>query len=372
MNRRVAAMALVAALGFSTLLLAPPAAAGGIGAGAKADGDRIISSIIAAGSGRRSSGGGAKPPDCLWHTLTDTQVIFLIHVLASRPSLLASEFQDVIRQFANRDVVRAWPTTTATTTTTTEPRPTTSTPTATVPASTTTSSTTTTLAPRTHFTVWSLKVRICGGAADAMKSTSHTEAVNWSDGDETALISRATRIDHLGAPRIHTTPPLQDGRAVIDALIGEPLFAWVRDVGEVTATLHFGGRTVTVRAQPRRVTLYGGEPGDTETVECSGLGASYHDLARADQENSDRAASPMALAGRPDACAIVFGKLNDASRGDRPDWLGYARVDWSGQYTVTESSSGIQIGGGPLVDLFTTSPLSVAVHGIEAAIERPR
>ena len=54
-------------------------------------------------------------PTCHWRTLTDEQVMYLVHVQASKPGLLASGFGDAIEDYMNSQVVREAPAGTTTT-----------------------------------------------------------------------------------------------------------------------------------------------------------------------------------------------------------------------------------------------------------------
>ena len=332
-GRRPVALALVA-----TVVLAaagPAAGAATGGAGASGSGDEIISSILAAASGPRATGRDGRPPACWWHTLTDVQVVFLVHVAASRPELLTAAFLEQIDRFTNLAIVAppaappAGPADTAPPTTApadpaptgpapTPPVPTTAVPTGGGPAPPSPEP----AAGVASVTQWRISVRICGGVARTMELRSRTVT------DRDAMVTTyarglARRTTLLPPPEVVVSPPPRGGRAP-RTVVGEPVFWSTDPPPPVRSSLPYGGRTVDVRAEPADLEVFTGEPSQVgRTVRCGGFGRAFDPAS---------GASPAQQARAVGACTTTYRQATGAPRRD--GWLGYVRLNWRGEFRV--------------------------------------
>ena len=339
---------------------ASPALAIGGGAGATGSGDEIITSILAANDRSEGSGGGhadGAAPRCRTHVLGDRQIVFLLHVAANMPELLAPSFLDALAEFSNTTVVAAVPPSAGTSTVPADPDPpptatsrTTTSPTTTSP----TTSSTVPVATEPMVTYWELTVRICGGVADTMsvRPRSVSGSVLGASAVAGGLLRRTTR---LAPPVLRISPPPRSTSAGVAAetIVGEPVFFSAEPPTAVSDTVSFAGRTVQVEAEPHHLELFSGQPGSADQVErCAGLGRPFD--ATDDRSVSLQAADPV-------SCVLFFEHSTGAPR--RPTWTGYAALNWSGRYRVD--------GGAwlPLDGLFSTAVFDIAVGEVETLIQ---
>lgn len=350
---RHALVALVVAFGVALTWPTPAHAAGG-GAGATGSGDEIISSILASGNGGpagRRPGRNGPAPRCHWHTLTDEQVVFLVHVASSRPGLLDAAFLREIDRYTNLGVVAEE-----------VPAPTTTVPVPVVPADGRAdgpadgpADVPTTAAPArpvASVTYWKLAVRICDGVAQTMEVRSRT-LTNEEAMVATVARGAARRATLLPPPVVVMSPPSRAG-GVPRTLVGEPVFLSTTPPPAVSSSLPFGGRTVDVLAEPAGIEVFGGEPDEAgRAIDCGGFGVPY---------DPSREATPTRQAGAPGACALFFDHATGSGRRD--SWLGYVRMNWRGSFRVD--------GGPPLPldGLFSLTLTDIAVDEVDTAIRR--
>ncbi|MGI9576948.1 MAG: hypothetical protein ACR2OH_01975, partial [Microthrixaceae bacterium] len=300
------------------LFVAPSAGAGGGGgAGVSGSGDEIISSILAAtGNGyvKRSTG---KAPTCYWRTLTDEQVLYLVHVQASMPHLLASGFGTAIDDYVESVVVKEAPPPTTTTTTTTtllQPVPPETTPELAVPEEHATR-----VFGGATVSNFRLKVRICSGVADTMAVVANEVTGNLARG-----LAAVRSVAVLPAPTVALAP---SGRAVL----GEPVFIDVEQPSFESQMLSLAGSTVVVNATPKSLAVFDGQYADDvgRTISCD-FEAGFDPLDEA---------SPLTQSQRPGTCAFHYtrinGDLGDGKPARTDSWVGYAKVQWDVSYTIT-------------------------------------
>lgn len=228
MSRRVcAAILLSGCVALGTLAGTSTASAagdGGAGVGVDGHGDTIISSILGLGGGRGGGGGGGSgaTPRCRWRTLSDDQVLFLLHVGAGTEG------------FAQTALYRAIAS----------------------------------LGPAAAEV--DVSVRFCDGIAMTDQVQVTPAAVLGGDLRSQA---RARLVTRLAAPHVLTSPPVGH-----PAVVNQPVFlsigsdAW-RPVDD---DLDAFGQHVHVHAEPVGFDYLSGESGWAEAIEsCEGPGAIF-------------------------------------------------------------------------------------------------
>ncbi len=261
----------------SLVWCSPPAGATGGGsgsAGATGRGSTIISTILWGGgpTGRRSGTGTASL--CRWHTLSDVELAFVLHVATSVP-----ELQDAALFRALQPWVESG------------------------------------LAPGLE-----LQVMLCGGEARTDQVRVRPAEIGAT---EVATAARHQLVTRLPPPALGMSPPLAR-----PALVNHPVFAWIDPLQwstPVTGTISAGGATVEVEAVAVALELVTGEADSGGRVRrCDGPGVPWRPAGEQTVEVQATAS---------DACVLRYSKLTGVD-GRRGSWIGYARLDWRGRYRV--------------------------------------
>lgn len=340
--RRAWRVGSVAVLLAAVLTIGPPRMAGatGGGAGATGSGDTIISSILgsAGRSPRRSSGAPSSAPVCLWRTLTDRQVLFLLHVASEMDDLLDAAFLRALDRYLAQQLV----TSSTVAPSTTAPAPST-------PALPTTAAPTTAALPPAAELL-DIQVQVCDGVPQTDQV--RTVAVAVAPGSfEAAARDHLTRRreKRLDPPRLVTTPPVD-----APSVVGEPTFFSLlpaqREL-QVTDALTAWGRQVLVRAHPSNLSVFSGQPSDVGRVrDCKGFGTPF------DPEG----AHPHVQA--VEGCAVWYADATGGTRRGR--WLGYGELTWVGEYSIDGGATWSPIDG-----LYSFTVFQRQVDEVDTAIE---
>lgn len=279
---RPARLVALIALGCLVCSQAPPsgeagASGGGSGsAGASARGSLIVSSILWGDHGRPGDGraGGGGEPRCSWHTLEESEVIFLLHVAAAEPELHDAALFRALSPWLEGG-----------------------------------------LAPGLE-----LQVMFCDGEPRTDQVRVRPSVVSAT---EIATASRQELLTRLPPPELRTSPP-----ASTPAVVNHPVFFWVEPAqwsSRVTATLSAGGRAVEVEAVPRGLVLYTGESGSGGRVtECPSGGTPPDPGSPQPIEVQARSAG---------SCVQRYTKVTGRD-GRRDAWIGYAELRWRGRFRV--------------------------------------
>jgi preprotein translocase subunit SecG len=323
----------------SVLLISAPASAGsGGGAGVSGSGDEVISSILAAkgkGGATRRSG---RAPTCHWQALTDEQVLYLVHVQASRPGLLASGFGNAIDEYLRSQVVEQ----------------------ATAPSTTAGTGATEVFDGHSERVFGSatvrnfdLRVRICNGVAETMQ----VAASPVISGDLARSLAAVRRVAVLPGPKVSVAPSDV-------ALVGEPVFLDVKRPDPVRTSISLAGSTVEVAAAPRSpITVFDGQfAADVgRTINC--------DFDSGFDPNSEL--SPREQAERPGACVLHYDlTTGDQGEGRPPrihQWVGYAAVEWHVEYRITRDGAAAH--SGDMNGLFSFTLFGLSVEEVESVLE---
>lgn len=275
-GRRAAAVAavLVAAL---VPWPPPPAAATGGGsgsAGASGRGSTIISTILWGGRPTGKRAGSGADSRCRWHTLSDVELAFVVHVATSVPELQDAALFRALQPWLEGG-----------------------------------------LAPGLE-----LQVMFCGGEARPDQVRVRPVEVGAT---EVATAARRQLVTRLPPPALAMSPPLP--RPV---LVNHPVFAWVDPLQwatPVTGTISAEGRTVEVEAVATALELVSGEA-DTggQVRRCEEPGIPWQPAGELSVE---------AQAAEPGACVLRYSRRTGVE-GRRASWIGYARLDWRGRYRV--------------------------------------
>jgi len=306
-----AAVTFLAALALLAVAPAPAGAGGnGGGAGATGKGDTIVSSIIDTSNAGSSRGKGHSGSRCVWVTLSDTQVTWLIHYLAGHPEITSGPLVDALAAWSAAD----------------------------------------------GQATYDLSVRACDGVADPTTLTFHQKLVPITDAGPAATSQLRTL---LPPPDLVITP-------LTGAVVGEPVFVSLRtDAGpgspgyslNASQMGTIGGQPVKIdiRATPTILEVFEGDVGDASTIDsCPAPGRAYDPSSEL---------GPRRQARLPETCAMVFTHRTGGP-GRRTEWTGYAQLDWKAEYSIN---------GGPwqeILGLFSLRPISTTVREVNTAIER--
>ncbi len=126
-------------------------------------------------------------------------------------------------------------------------------------------------------------------------------------------------VTRLPEPIIDQSPSI-----TVSVPVGQPVFASARSSNwqTVEATLVASGITAEVRATPKSLRIYSGEPG-ARFVTCEGRGLAFDPTSTA---------SPRSQARSAGACVLKY-RLASSRRGNEiPSWLGSATIIWEAQW----------------------------------------
>jgi hypothetical protein len=249
----------------------------------------IVTSILGWSSGR-SRPSGSDAPRCVWRTLSDAQLEWVVSVAAFAVALgFDNAFLDPLQPHLDAD----------------------------------------------ELPDGDLQVHVCDGAVYELRFVPSAEVPS------TLQLLYRRMITRLPPPDPTISPP--GGTAVP---VGQPVFISIddEDWAPVEGTLSVDGITAQVRAEPVDIRVITGDPRSVQ-AHCKGPGRAFR------PGRGGRAGSAAEQARHPDACTVVYrtasaGHRSPASRGPvdrRPDtWLGTVTVVWEAQWRVAD---------GPWIDL---------------------
>lgn len=266
---------LASALG-TAAVQAPPAAADSEGSAHSrlvGRGD-IVTSVLANLGGTRQHRSSSARPRCLWTSLNDAQIEFLVAVLAPRRGSAASQlFFDALPAYFNSDGI----------------------------------------------TDATLQVQICDGQVLALRTVQRTEPLDTQTLVGRQMITRLPSPDPVQSPPVGVVVPVH-----------EPVFVSLPDTQwqPISTTLTVGSITAEVRATPLTLRVFSGEPTGVLQL-CPGQGVAF------DPRN---VASPSRQARQQGACVLTYASATSRSGGSAtnsivPDaWLGTVTVLWAAEW----------------------------------------